>query len=154
MDKYKELAERLKAAAGGSGTTLTQGIVTRVDGVLCDVKIGGITVPGVRLRASEADDSGHMLIVPKVGTAVTVGSLTGDLAQLVVLHVDHAEKVILNGGSLGGLVNIGELTEKLNALVDAFNSHTHQGVHGPTGAPLKSTETFSREDYEDATITH
>ena len=91
MDRYKELAERLKAATGGRETVLTQGIVTKVDGLLCEVKIGGLTVPDVRLRASEMEDSGQLLIVPKVGTAVTVGSLTGGLSELVVLAVDHVD---------------------------------------------------------------
>ena len=150
MDRYKELAERLKAATGGRETVLTQGIVTKVD----EVKIGGLTVPDVRLRASEMEDSGQLLIVPKVGTAVTVGSLTGGLSELVVLAVDHVERITVNGGQLGGLVNIGELTARLNALVDAFNAHTHQGTHGPTSAPLKSAEAFSRGDYEDEKITH
>ena len=140
MDRYKELAERLKAATGGRETVLTQGIVTKVDGLLCEVKIGGLTVPDVRLRASETEDSGQLLIVPKVGTAV--------------MAVDHVERITVNGGQLGGLVNIGELTARLNALVDAFNAHTHQGTHGPTSAPLKSAEAFSRGDYEDEKITH
>ena len=154
MDRYKELAERLKAATGGRETVLTQGIVTKVDGLLCEVKIGGLTVPDVRLRASATEDSGQLLIVPKVGTAVTVGSFTGGLSELVVLAVDHVERITVNGGQLGGLVNIGELTARLNALVDAFNAHTHQGTHGPTSAPLKSAEAFSRGDYEDEKITH
>ena len=154
MDRYKELAERLKAATGGRETVLTPGIVTKVDGLLCEVKIGGLTVPDVRLRASETEDSGQLLIVPKVGTAVTVGSLTGGLSELVVLAVDHVERITVNGGQLGGLVNIGELTARLNAFVDAFNAHTHQGTHGPTSAPLKSAEAFSRGDYEDEKITH
>ena len=131
MDRYKELAERLKAATGGRETVLTQGIVTKVDGLLCEVKIGGLTVPDVRLRASETEDSGQLLIVPKVGTAVTVGSLTGGLSELVVLAVDHVERITVNGGQLGGLVNIGELTARLNAFVDAFNAHTHQGNPRP-----------------------
>ncbi len=154
MDHYKELAERLKAVMGVADTVLTQGIVTQVDGLLCTVQIGGITVPGVRLRASETANAGQLLIVPRVGTAVTVGSLSGDLSELVVLAVDCAETVTINGGQLGGLVNIAALTDKLNALVKAFNAHTHQGVHGPTGAPLKSAEAFSRGDYEDSKVTH
>lgn len=154
MDRYRELAERLKAAAGGLQTVLTQGIVTKVYGSLCEVKIGGLTVSDVRLRASETEDAGQLLIVPKVGTAVTVGSLTGDLSELVVLAVDCAERITVNGGKLGGLVNVEMLTAKLNALVDAFNAHTHQGVHGLTGMPLKGAAAFNREDYEDEKITH
>ena len=33
--------------------------------------------------------------------------------------------VVLNGGSLGGLVKVEELTNKLNELIEAFNNHTH-----------------------------
>ena len=33
--------------------------------------------------------------------------------------------VVLNGGSLGGLVKVEELTDKLNELIEAFNEHTH-----------------------------
>lgn len=154
MDRYKELCERLREAMGKAPMALTQGIVVSVDGLLCAVQIGSLTVPGVRLRASETSDSGHILLVPKVGSAVIVGSLTGDLSQLVVLHVDHVESITVNGGTLGGLVKLGELTEKLNDLVSAYNGHTHQGVHGPTGSPLRQASTFRREDYEDKTITH
>ena len=33
--------------------------------------------------------------------------------------------VVFNGGSLGGLVKVEELTDKLNELIEAFNEHTH-----------------------------
>lgn len=33
--------------------------------------------------------------------------------------------VVFNGGSLGGLVKVEELTNKLNELIEAFNNHTH-----------------------------
>lgn len=39
--------------------------------------------------------------------------------------VIEGEDIVFNGGSLDGLVTINELTEKLNALVNAFNSHIH-----------------------------
>lgn len=154
MDNYRELAQLVQAAAGKTALFLMQGIVRNVDGCLCDIEIGGITVPDVRLRASEAGNDGQLLITPKVGGAVIVGSLSGDLTQLVVLAVDQAESITINGGKLGGLINIGLLTQKLNELVRAFNGHTHQGTHGPTGAPLKPAQQLSRDDYEDKTIKH
>ncbi len=154
MDDYRLLRERLAGVLGKGTMAIAQGIVKSVDGRSCEVEMGGITVPDVRLRASLADDDGEILIVPKVGTAVIVGSLSGDLADLAVLSVDHAESVTVNGGKLGGLIKIGELTDKLNALVNAFNAHTHQGTHGPTGAPLQSAEAFDRGDYEDDKIRH
>lgn len=154
MDSYKELAQLVQAAAGKASLTLMQGIVRKVDGVLCDVELGNVTVPDVRLRASEAAEAGQLLITPAVGSAVIVGSLSGDLTQLVVLAVDRAESITINGGKLGGLINIEPLTQKLNELVQAFNSHTHQGAHGPTGPPLQPAQQMKRGDYEDTTIKH
>lgn len=154
MDNYKELAGLVKAAAGKAQLTLMQGIVRKVSGLTCEVEIGGITVPDVRLRASEAATDAQMLITPRVGTAVIVGSLSGDLTQLVILAIDHAESITINGGKLGGLVNVEQLTQKINELVQAFNSHTHQGTHGPTGPPLKTAQQLNRNDYEDTKIKH
>lgn len=119
-----------------------------------DVEIGSLLVSDVRLRASETDDNGEMLIVPKVGTAVIVGSLSGDYANLVVLSVDHVESITINGGKLGGLVNIEDLTKKINELIKVVNNHTHQGTHGPTGPPLTKAQEFKKTDYEDVTIKH
>lgn len=37
-----------------------------------------------------------------------------------------ADTITLNGGELGGMIKIKELTAKINALINAFNDHTHQ----------------------------
>lgn len=169
MDKYRELGESLRnIGSGGRTITIYQGIVNSVDGNLCEVQIGNIAIPDVRLRASETDDDGEMLITPKVGTAVTIGSLSGDLSQLVVLQVDHIETIVINGGKLGGLINIEQLTEKLNTIEDDINSlknvmSTWTPVAQDGGAALKtSVSTWAgqtltksqRGDYEDETIKH
>ena len=98
MDEYRRLQELLKGAGGGRETTLYQGIVKSVEGQTCTVTVGGVDVPGVRLKASETEDKGRMLVTPKVGTAVTMGSLSGDMAELVVVHVDRVETIEVNGG--------------------------------------------------------
>lgn len=160
MDEYRRLQELLRDAGGGRETTLYQGVVKSVEGQTCTVTVGNVDVPGVRLKASETEDKGRMLVTPKVGTAVTMGSLSGDMAELVVVQVDHVERIELNGGLLGGLVNIEELTAKINELVDAFNSHTHQvTVAHPGGTfttvkPMKAANRFAKGDYEDETIKH
>lgn len=137
------------------------GIVTAVDGVTCDVQIGDIVVPGVRLRATEIQNDAEILIVPERDSAVIVGSLTGDYSQLVVLQVDRAESVKLagtvtiNAGRNGGLINIDGLTDSINALVDSFNRHTHVGNMGnPTTPPTVPAEKMNKNDYEDTKITH
>ena len=154
MDSYKELAQLVQTAAGKATLTLMQGIVKKVDGVLCEVDLGNITVPDVRLRASEAIEEGQLLVTPAIGSAVIVGSLSGDLTQLVILAIDRAESIVINGGKLGGLSNIEPLTQKMNDLIQAINSHTHQGTHGPTGPPLQPVKQFNRGDYEDSNIKH
>ena len=160
MNEYSKLKELLQGVSGGKDITIYQGIVNSVDGCLCEVQIGGIAIPDVRLRASELDDDGQMLVTPKIGSAVTIGSLSGDLSQLVVLQVDHIETIVINGGRLGGLINIGQLTDKMNELVKTFNQHTHQvTVSHPGGTftsltPGSTASDFKKGDYEDKTIKH
>lgn len=161
MDDFRELADKLKAFNRNEGC-IFQGIVKTVDGFMCSVQIGNIEIPSVRLRASETDDDSQMLVVPKIDSAVIVGSLSGDLSELVVLQVDKVERIEINGGSLGGLIKINELTEKLNDLVNKFNSHTHvvnttgtaAAQSGTSLAPGSPAQTFRSKDYEDDKITH
>lgn len=81
------------------------------------------------------------------------------------------KKITFNGGENGGLVIIQKLTDKINALVDAFNNHTHTLATGAVGvegsatkqaniAPItvpaissKATK-LSKSDYEDTNIKH
>lgn len=159
MNEYSKLKEYL-SGFGGKGIAITQGIVKSVTGNLCDVEIGNIVIPDVRIRASELDDAGEMLVTPKIGSAVILGSLSGDLSQLVVLRVDHIESIIINGGKLGGLVNIEQLTDKINELVNTFNTPTHNvtvshpGGTFPTVTPGSSASSFNKDDYEDENIKH
>lgn len=160
MNEHSKLKDYIQRVGGGRPITIYQGIVKSVAGNLCEVEIGNIVIPDVRLKASELDDDGMMLVTPKVGSAVTVGSLSGDLSQLVVLQVDHIESIVINGGKLGGLINIEALTDKINGLVDTFNNHTHNvTVAHPGGTfatlqPGAAASTFNKGDYEDETIKH
>lgn len=162
MDNNKRLADNIRNLMGGKNITVYQGIVKSVEGITCTVTFGSLDVDGVRLRASETENDSHLLIVPKKGTAVTVGSLSGDLAQLVVLAVDEVESITINGGKLGGLINIEALTAKINDLVEKFNAHTHQvtttgtatSQTGTAAATAMTAENFDKNDYEDKLITH
>lgn len=167
MTQEQRLLNNLRAAVGPSPITVYQGIVVSVEGITCTVLFGSMKVSGVRLRASEAPDGSQMLIVPRKDTAVVVGSLSGDLSKLAVLSVDAIERIEINGGKLGGLVNIADLTKKINDLVDAFNRHTHQIPTGavvcgqyssvaPVTVPavLSKASQLNKEDYEDTTIKH
>ena len=159
MDQYRQLRDSI-ASLIPQRAAILQGIVKAVDGITCTVTVGNIDIPGVRLRASELDNDQQLLITPKVGSPVILGSLSGDLTDLAVLRVDQAASVTINGGSLGGLINIADLTQRLNDLVQAFNTHTHSvTVAHPGGTfttlkPTASADSFNRSDYEDTLVTH
>lgn len=83
----------------------------------------------------------------------------------------EADKFVFNGGDNKGLVNIEQITGKINELIDAFNSHTHsipsgtvivagsattQNNPGPVEVPPPSAKhtKVKRGDYEDTKVTH
>ena len=167
MTPEQRLIRNIKAAAGPQQLAVYQGEVVAVDGETCTVEFASQRVAGVRLRASLAEVEEQLLVVPKVGSSVVVGSLSGDLAELVVLVVDEIERIEINGGKLGGLVNIESLVDKLNELVRSFNAHTHTIPPGgvvcgelPNAAPVSvpktagSAQEFDRGDFEDETVKH
>ncbi len=163
MDQYRRLRDNLMQMMGaGKEITIWQGIVKSVEGTTCTVTFGTLDVEGVRLRASLAENESHLLIVPKVGTAVVVGSLSNDLSMLVVLAVDEVESITINGGKLGGLINIESLTQKINELVRTFNNHTHQvsttgsatAQTGTAAAVTSKASELKKSDYEDTKVTH
>jgi hypothetical protein len=163
MDQYRRLRDNLMQMMGaGKEITIWQGIVKSVEGTTCTVTFGTLDVEGVRLRASLAENESHLLIVPKVGTAVVVGSLSNDLSLLVVLAVDEVESITINGGKLGGLINIDSLTQKINELVRTFNNHTHQvsttgsatAQTGTAAAVASKASELNKSDYEDTKVTH
>lgn len=170
MTPERRLADNLKRLSPIS-MWLTQGEVVAVDDLTCKVKIGDAEIEGVRLRASLTERDRQILTVPKVGSSVTLGCLTADLNNLVVLQVDEVEKIIINGGELGGLIKIQELTDKINELVDKFNSHTHTlatgtvqvegtAVKQANAAPItvpsvtSKANKLNKQDYEDETVKH
>lgn len=165
MASYKELTDRLKELQPQKETFIS-GTVVSVDGCTCIVEVGSSQLEA-SLRPTETEQSGELLLIPKVGSAVVMASMNGDYSRLVVLSCDVVEKVLVSGelvyqsakitineGSLGGLVNIKDLTEKLNALVNVFNTHVHPHPQGPTSAPQQQVDTFVASDYEDTSVTH
>ena len=168
MDPYRELRERLAKIGGGRVTNLYQGVVTALSDITCEVSIDGLSIPDVRLRASTEVDGAQIIMRPAVGSVVIVGSLTGDLDHLVVLSMDRAEEVIINGGKLGGLIKVQEITQKLNALESEVNNlkqlfASWVPVKGDGGAVLrgllgswagKRLTLSRREDYEDTKVKH
>lgn len=80
----------------------------------------------------------------------------------MVLAVDEVESITINGGKLGGLINIESLTQKINELVRTFNNHTHQvnttgsatAQTGTAAAVASKASELNKSDYEDTKVTH
>lgn len=134
----------------------------------CDVHLetDDIDLYGVKLSA-DGSNSG-ILIVPKVDTYVVVSTIHNDGNQNYLALVGEVDEIIMRGGSLGGLVKVQDLTDKLNALEKDLNSLKQvftawQPVAQDGGAALKAaaatwsgdqiTET-KKEDLENDKIKH
>lgn len=122
MDRYRELGDRFRSLSQSKASTFYQGIVRSIEGNSCTVDIEGLDIPDIRLRASLTEEGEELLITPKVGTAVLVGSLSGDINNLAVLSVDVADTIVFHGGKRGGLVLSPELVARLNAIEEELNS--------------------------------
>lgn len=153
MDNYRLLNNLLKEI-NSKEITILQGVVTAVNVPTCTVRLGNITVSDVRLRASESTNKHEFVIIPKLNTPVLIGSLSGDLNQLAILSVDEIEKIIINGGELGGLINIISLVNKMNELITIFNEHIHTAPNGATTTPLTLMSSVERSALEDKKINH
>ena len=140
------LSERLRNAAKAA----MYGTVKSVDenARTCDVQIGGIVYEGVLLYSVEKENLRGRVLIPKRESAVIVARIDASdrlyvalfseidkvvftLGDQVTMTCDgerieaSAPKIVLNGGELGGLINIEPLTRKINDLIEAFNTHTH-----------------------------
>lgn len=139
MDKRAQIAQKFKDLTQGQteGLTVFSAKVLSVEGNTCTVDYDGLSVSDVRLNPTTTSDDNKILLTPAVDSYVLIASLTGDLASLSVLTADtltsveivsdeisvfiDKEGVIFNGGELGGMVKLNEVTKKLNALENQFN---------------------------------
>lgn len=152
---------------GGASLGSFLATVTAVNEETIDVKAGdGTEYLDVHLKAA-INAKGGIIIKPATGSTVLVGNIEGS-SRLYVAMFSEMEEVIFNQGE-NGMVQIKQLTAKINELVKAFNSHVHSGVitgvSGGSGAPAVGTpgnsakptsqaSEFKQTDYEDTKIKH
>lgn len=123
--------------------------------------------------------TGSVVLYPKVGTMCLVGLIEGldtdgiliSATEIDKMEVTAGTEILLNGGENGGLINIEALTDKINALVDSFNNHTHMlasGTVAVTGSPSaqsnpapitvpaiqQKAQKLNKDDYEDIKVKH
>lgn len=128
--------------------------------------LGLVTPNGNKLFIDE--DNGELVI--SVNGSILIHSVNGDV-QLTSsngnIFLDAKGGIMSHKGEYGGLINIDQLTEKLNnlqseleSLRDTFNTHTHNcSTPGSPSGPsiLQVTKPFSKfnnDDYEDTTFLH
>lgn len=128
--------------------------------------------PSIEISLSLQTSTKSFILIPKDGSVGMVFFINdSDGYILEASEYDeiriNSELIKYNGGSLGGLINISDITSKLNNLVSEINSlktfinsHIHTGgtIGGNTGIPtpvfLGNFSTFNKNDYEDDTILH
>ena len=128
-------------------------------------KMGFITPSGSYVLIDDSDGSIKVYTRGDV-SLYTEGNLVVKAAKQIVITSDT--NITLNEGKNAGMVNIIDLTTKLNNLVQEletlrtiFNTHVHSGVTtGPGSSAVPATQattsfsTFKRSDYEDSNVTH
>lgn len=153
MDRYKKLAELLKTINKGTeAMPLFNAEVKSVQGESCTVAVNDIELDEVRLKATINGNANKIIIEPKNGSMVLVGSLTGDLKDLAVLKVDEVAKLQYEQDGLkvlidstDGKVNIengtASLKDVFQDLTDLLKQFQVYTAMGPSGTPIATTIT-------------
>lgn len=170
MSKSSEIKQLIRnIASNNEGMSLFEAEVSAVQDTTITVKYQGLLHENVRLVAGFSASNAVLIQKPKPGSMVLVADLSrGKFRDLIVLLQEQTEEIIINGGELGGLVKIEELTKRLNAIEKDLNNVKNafkQWVVAPNdgGAALKTaaatwagqtiTET-KQSDIEDEKIRH
>jgi len=165
----EQIRNKMKDAFKGSVQTFVATVLV-VDeaNMTVDVEpIGQAPINDVRLKAGIDQVTDGVVEFPKEGSSVLVGLVGNNENEAVVLKCSDVDKVVINGGSNGGLINIQTLIEELDKtkdtvqkLLDVFNNWTP--VPNDGGAALKtvassilaSAELGDYTGMEDEKVTH
>ncbi len=183
MDPERKVIELLKNLSK-KGDCFFYATVTAVQELTCSVIIADLELTDVRLKATTLEDEDKLVITPFKGSKVIVGSNNGDLRDLMILKVDDPEKIfykhkditididgssgniVINKGDNGGLINIENLVERLNAIEDyvkefriKYDAHNHPTAPtGPVSPPsmliITDPEKSQRDPLEDKKVKH
>lgn len=111
----------------------------------------------------------HLLTIGETNVEITDGMIDIKIEETTIQIT--ADGTVINGGKLGGMIKIKELTDKINALIDKFNSHTHEIASGGVAVTGSATaqanaapvmvpaitakaEKVKVSDYEDEKVKH
>ena len=145
MSKQDEELVKALQRIGKQKPAILVGKCSNVDTTkaLCDVDVDGVTYFDVSLRSVNDGTNKGVLIIPKDGSMVGIGSQFGGV-NYSVLMTSEVDEVWLKGVDYDGIVKVGDLVTKLNNLEDTlnsliakYNSHIHitTAVNPATGSP-------------------
>lgn len=171
MSKAQDIKEAIRqicGAKGGSGLFLV-GEVKSVEGETCTVNVAGLELDEVRLTAVNDGTDGKLLLTPKEGSMVLLADLSGgmlrDLAVIGYTGIKKieatCEKITLNGGDNGGLVNIDQLKQwmqnvetDMQTLGTLLKSSPIAGNGAPAAIAFTPQTKSVASNIEDTKITH
>lgn len=181
-----QIARLIGQLSGTTTPVLKACIVTAVDrtsrSIDCEPLDESAPILGCSLQGDQEGEEGFLLL-PKVGSYVIVGLVDGqdtgavlltDTLEALELKIGDktlhftSEGIVFNGGDLGGLIKVEELTTKLNTIERDINSlkqaiSTWTPIPSDGGAALKAAITSwagkqlqqsRRGDYEDPNVKH
>ena len=165
MSKH-DIAESIRKLAGSANAFETFVCeVKSVDGATCTVTrvLDGLEIADVRLNCHITENEG-IVVTPKVNSFVLVTNIDGrqhfvsQCSEVEKITIDCNGDIIINGGNNDGIIKIKELTNKLNALVQKFKTHTHPAALGTATVAVSPTTSlasnFNKSDYEDTKVKH
>ena len=171
MDIYSDIKNKLQKICQPKELRLYFAeIVSIQDDTTCTVKLeDDLKLSDVRLRSVVNSEESGIVITPAVGSVVLVADLSGGkLSSMAVIMYSEIDKIEINGGKNGGLINIEDLVSHINTIEDDINNlKTAMSGWTPTpqdgGAALKGAVTSwagqsitktKKSDIEDDKIKH
>ena len=118
MSKESEIKHLIRdIAAPNGGAALFEAEVVESKDTECTIKYQGLLHKNVRLVCGFSQSLTTIIVKPAVGSTVLVADLSGGKCRdMIVLLVEKAECTTINGGNLGGMVNIEDLIDTLKSL--------------------------------------
>lgn len=127
--------------------------------------VGGIVTPNYNMIYY--DERNNSLNIRFKGPINIINADSINIISKKAIAITGNKGVVINGGDNGGVINIEELTEKLNNLVKEleqmklqYNTHTHNctAPGTPSGVPVapitQELSPFLASDYEDRKTLH
>lgn len=158
----RDIKDYLRKLGGNGGSWFATGEVKSVGGETCTVQVGGLVLEEVWLTGVHDQKEKSLVVTPKVGSMVLMADMSGgELRQLVVVGYTEVERIVVNGGEKGGLVNIEELKNwmgnverDLNTLKSLLSTTPVAGNGAPLGIAFAPSTQSVASKIEDESIKH